>query len=227
MAALEPILTPEDERNYKHKSEADIARMSPEQRIDEVILEESHRTISHEKYRLLLQSYRRKDGLKGWARLIELIDGYNPKRTKDTRFHSAMMIAEDIDERVIRLRSSIEGKRIIEAIERLSTRRRAEGKSDESIDWVLESTKGINGKDRDVRDTLWVKYRIKMFDNELLDFSNYLVGHHPTYLSWSERKLFKDYSRKNEWGNPLQVFIMTRPARYLQSYREFKKQKRT
>lgn len=223
MAALEPIITPEEERNYKHKSEAEIARLTPEQRIDEVILEESHRTISHEKYRLLLQLYRRRDGLKGSSRLIELIDGYNPKRTKDTRFHSAMRIAEDIDERVIRLRSSINGNRVIQAIERLSTRRRAEGKSDESIDWVLQSTKGVNGKDRDVRDTLWVKYRIKMSDSELLDFSNYLVKYHPTYLSWSERKLITDYSRKSE-GHPLRVFIMTRPIRYLHAYRAFKKQ---
>lgn len=223
MAALEPIIIPEDEKKYRHKSETEIVRMTPEQRIDEVIKEEGHRTVNHEKYRLLLQRYRRKDGLKGWTRLIELIDGYNPKRTRDTRFYSAMRIAEDIDERVIRLRSSTEGKRIIEAVERLSGRRRAKGNSDEGIDWVLESTKGINEKDRDVRDTLWVKYRIKMSDSELLDFSNYLVEQNPTYPSWSERKLITDRSRKNEWGHPLRVFIMTKPARYLQSYRAFKK----
>lgn len=226
MAALEPIITPEHEKNYRHKSEAEIARMTPEQRIDEVILEESHRTISHEKYRLLLQRYRRRDGLKGWTRLVELIDGYNPKRTRDTRSHSAMRIAEDIDERLSRLRGSDEGKRVIAAIERLAARMRAAGK-DDTTESMLRFAKGTNFTDDAIRDTLWVKYRFEVSDSELLEFSNYLTRRDPTYPRWSEKVFIKDYSRKNEeapLGTPLQVYIMRKPSRYYQLYRAFKRQ---
>lgn len=224
MAALKPIISPEDP--YTHKSEAEIARMTPAQRIDEEISEGDHSWDIKDNQQLLIRKYRRKDGLKGWSHLIELINGYNPKRPRVTGFYNAMMIADKIDGRDVRLRASSEGKSVIEAIERLSARRRADGKSDESIEMVLESANGVNEADRAIRDTLWVKYRIKMSDSELLEFSNYLVKNDPTYPSWSERKLIMDYSRKNEWGNPLQVFIMTKPTRYYQLHRAFKKQKR-
>lgn len=224
MAALEPTMSSEDERNYKHKSEAEIARMTPEQRIDEMIMEDGERTTNHEDYRLLLQRYLHNDRLKGWTHLIELIDSYVPK-TRDSRYSSALRMTEDIDERVVRLRGTTEGKRIIEAIERLSSRMRAAGKED-ATESMLRFAKGINFTDHAIRETMWVKYRIKMSDRELLEFSNYLVKRDPTYPSWSQRAFIKDYSRKNEWGNPRQVHIITKPAPYYQLYRVFKKNKR-
>lgn len=225
MAALEPIWISEHEKNYKHKTEAEIAWMTPEQRIDETIMEESERTMDHEKYRLLLQRYRRNDGLKGWKHLIELIDSYVPK-TRDSRYSSAMRMAEDIDERGVRLRGTTEGRRIIEAIERLSIRMRSAGKEDQT-DSMLSYAKGVNFTDLAIRETMWVKYRIKMSDSELLEFSNYLIRRDPTYPRWSEQVFIKDYSRKNEeapLGTPLQVYIMRKPSRYYQLYRAFKRQ---
>ena len=224
MEAIEPILIPESRKTYKHKSEAEIARMTPAQRIDEQMNEDDYHMFDHaDKQSDLIQKYRRMDGLKGLPHLIELIDGHNPKRARDTRFFNAMMMADNIDERSIRLRASLQGRSVIESIERLSTSLRAAGKSDSQVEMVLRFTKGVNIADEAVRDTLWVKYRIKISDSELLELSNYLVKLDPTYPSWSKQDFIKDYSRINEAGNPAQVFIMKKPKRYHQAYLTFKK----
>lgn len=223
-AALEPLLTPESEKNYKHKSEAEIARMTPEQRIDEEMLEHDNHFLDHaDKQSELIIRYRRLDGLKGLPYLIQLMDGYQPKRVRDTRFFQALMIADEIDDRVVRLRASPEGREAIKAIERLAVRIKAAGKSDSQVEMTLRFVKGANFADEAIRDTLWVLHRIKMSDDELLQFSNYLVKRDPTYPSWSDSDFIKDDSRKNEAGNPFQVYIMKDPKRFYLAYLDFKK----
>lgn len=221
MESLKPILLPEE--TYQHKSEAEIARMTPSERIDELIKEGSHVLDISDDHSLVIRKYLRADGLRGLPYLIRLIDGYDPKHVRDTRFFDAMMIADDIDGFVLRLRASPEGRRVIEAIELLSARIRAAGKTDSMVEMVLRFTKGVNMADESIRDTLWVKYRIKISDSELLELSNYLVEHDPTYPSWSGRVFIKDDSRINEAGNPAQVFIMEEPKRYFEVYLSFKK----
>lgn len=224
MTALEPILIPDAVKNYKHKTEAEIARMTPAERIDEQINENDHMMDHSDKQGDLIRKYRRLDGLKGHTRLIELMDGYNPERLRDLRYYDALMIATEIDEGIIRLRASDEGRRIIEAVERLAARVRVVRKEDsEQIDETLRSMKEINFADNSVRDTLWMRHRIKLSDAELLEFTNYLVKHHPTYPSWSEREHALDHSEINEAGNPRQVFIMKYPIRYYESYLAFKR----
>ncbi|MEJ7848177.1 MAG: hypothetical protein WKF92_08835 [Pyrinomonadaceae bacterium] len=223
MAALEPILIPESRRTYKHKSEAEIARMTPEQRIEEQISEGEHLSDLSDKQSYLIQKYRRIDGLKGSMHLIQLIETYNPKRLRDSRYSTAVMMASDIDERVIRLRASTKGRNVIEAIERISIRMIAAGKKYSYAEMDIPKLKGINFTDHAVRDTLWVKYRIKISDSELLEFSNYLVKRDPTYPGWSEKDFIKDYSRINEAGNPSQVHIFKNAKRYYHAYLAFKK----
>jgi hypothetical protein len=137
-----------------------------------------------------------------------------------------MRIAEHIDSRSVRLRASPEGRRVIEAIERLAARMRAADKSEEIVEMLLRDIKGVSETDRAIQDTLWVKYRIKMSDSETLELSNYLVKNDPMYPTWSESELIKDYSRINEAGNPLQVFILKKPDPYYQQYLAFKRKGR-
>lgn len=223
MKALEPIFTSEEEKNYKHKTEAEIAAMTPGQRIDEEIKEEDYHASALDGYDDLIQKYRRKDGLKAWAHLVALIDSYDPKRRRDTRSSAAVQMAKRIDQKIVRLRSSSEGRQILAAIERFSAKKRTAGEYDDAERWAIASIKGVNGTDRAISDTLWVKYRIKVSDNELLGLSNYLTERDPTYPSWSETDFIKDHSRKNEAENPSQVYIMKKPARYYQMYRAFKR----
>jgi hypothetical protein len=219
--ALEPVFIPESVKNYKHKSEAEIARMTPEQRIDEQIKEHDHMLDASDKQSDLIQKYRRMDGLKGSEHLANLIESYHPKRLRDSRSELAVMMANGIDEGIVRLRASPEGRSVIEAIERVSARMVAAGKKYSYAETELPRLKGINFTDRAVRDTLWVKYRIEVSDGQLLGFSNYLVQNDPTYPAWSKRDYMKDYSRINEAGNPFQVYVMKSPERFHRAYLKF------
>jgi hypothetical protein len=224
MDALYPILIPESERNYKHKSEAEIAKMTPEQRIDEEILEEeTHCCDVTDKQSEMIRKYRRMDGLAGSAHLIELMDAYELKRSSENRYSYAARIAVDIDEKQVRLRGSSEGRSVIEAMERLSSRLAAAGSKHTYAEDDIPRIKGVNFTDQAIRDTFWVRHRIKLSESDLLAFSNYLVKLDPGYPSWSEQDFIKDFSRINKAGSPAQVYVMRKPERFYREYLAFKK----
>ena len=130
------------------------------------------------------------------------------------------MIAGDIDENSVRLRGSPEGRLIIEAIERVAARMRALGNAEDSehLEDKLRQMKGVNFTDYSVRDTLWMLYQINLSDAELLEFTNYLVQHYPTYPRWSTRYTARDNSNKRDPS-----LIMKQPRRYHQAYLAFKR----
>lgn len=226
MAAFEPIYIPDAQKNYRHKSESEIARMTPDERIDEEIKERDHLTDSADNQHQLIRKYRVLDGVKGSRRIIELMDSYEPRRLRDRSF-DAVILATDIDENSIRLRASAEGRLIIEAIERLAARMPALAREDSHLATTLAYIKGVNFTDEAIRDTLRMRYRINLTDAEILEFSNYLVKHHPTYPRWSTRYMARDNSNKNEAGFPAQVLVMKSPDGYRQAYEEFKRSHRT
>jgi hypothetical protein len=224
MAALEPILIRDEQKNYKHKSEAEIAQMTPDQRLDEQISEsEYHLTDASDKQWSVIRKYTDKDGLSAASHLVQIIDGYNPKNVYHDHSGTAVIIASDIDDRIVRLRASPEGRSVIEAIERLSARMIAAGSKYSNNELDLPKLRGLNFVDHAIADTLRVKYRIKLSDSELLEFTNYLVEKDPTYPSWSERTMIKDSSPPNDAASPAQVFIMKQPERFYQEYLAFKK----
>jgi hypothetical protein len=227
MEALDPILIPDSLKTYKHKSEAEIARMTPAERIDEEISEnEYHIWDATDRQSDLIRKYRYKDGVAGAPHLVQVIDSYTPGRVYSDRSANAVILASDIDDRVVRLRASPEGRSVIEAIERVSARMIADGKRNSYEELDLPKLRGLNFVDHSIGDTLWVKYRIKMSESELLEFSNYLIQLDPTYPSWSERDFITDNSRINKAGNPALVFVMRKPERYYQAYLTFKKRHR-
>jgi len=157
---------------------------------------------------------------------------------KGERFDAVSMLLSELDGRVVRLRGTVEGRQAMDALERAIARIRAawHGKNDqhewpehgrfEGAKMDLESAKGISIEDEAIKDTLWVKYRIKISDKELLAFTNYLIGRDPTYPSWSEIEGdIEDFSRLNKEGYPARVNIMKEPERFYQAYLAFKKKK--
>lgn len=224
MAALEPAYMPASTKTYKHKTEAEIARMTPAQRIDELIMEDDNHYAGDDHQGYLIQKYIRKDGVKGWAHLIELIDTYNPKRLQDVRSSRAVLIASDIDDYSVRLRGSPEGQKIIDAIERVSARRKAEGERYSYPEGDIRRLKGVSMTDDTIRETLLIKYRIEISDSELLEFSNYLVKLDPAYPHWGESIYTKIYPAKDSSLKPFMTYIMTNPNRFHQAYLAFKKQ---
>lgn len=229
---------------YKHKSEAEIARMTPAQRVDEWVNEQVHHRFDlDDDHDDVIRKYILPDGLKSLPRMIEIMDEYDPTRAsgkrghKGERFDAVWMLLGDLDNHVVRLRGSEEGRRAMDALERAINRMRAAGYGQEDQhEWEqhgrfdlalmnLDEAKGVGSADEAIRDTFWVQYKIKMSDQELLELSNFLVEHDPTYPSWSETDFIKDYTRINEARNPLQVYIMRKSERFYEAYLEFKKTK--
>jgi hypothetical protein len=229
---------------YKHKPEAEIARMTPAQRVGEYAGEQAHHKYDFlDQQQRLIGNYIRRDGLKALPRMIEIMDEYDPtrasgkRRSKGERFDAMWMLLGDLDNHVVRLRGSEVGRRAMDALERAIQRMRAAnyGQEDQH-EWEkhgrfnlalmnLEEAKGIGSVDTTIRDTFRLEYKTLLSDEELLAFSNFMVAHYPEYPNWSETNYFRDYTQINEAGNPLWVHTMKKPERFHEAYLEFKKTK--
>jgi hypothetical protein len=229
----------------KHRPETEIINMTPAARVDEWVNEEVHHQydLDDDQERLLMK-YVVRDGTKALPRLTEIIDEYDPARhgqkKKSERFDAAFLMLSYIDRQAVRLRGSEEGRLAMKSLERAIQRMRAAGfprKSEHKWDWVpngrfeqaedyLEEAMGISLTDEAIRETFRLTYKFVLSDAELLEFSNFLVAHHPEYPSWPERELIKDPSRLNKAGFPIQVRVMKNPARFYEAYSEFTKKQR-
>lgn len=97
---------------YKHKTEAELARMTPAQRVDEYADEQAyHKYDVLDKQWMLIHRYIMRDGLAALPRMIEIIDEYDPTRPsgkrghKGERFDAMWMLLDDLDNHVIRVMS--------------------------------------------------------------------------------------------------------------------------
>lgn len=230
---------------YKHKSEAEIAQMTPAQRMDEYAEEQAHHKYDFlDEQGRLIEKYIWRDGLKALPRMIEIMDEYDPTQAsgkrghKGERFDAMWMMLSDLDNHVVRMRGSEEGRRAIDALERATQRMCAAGFGQKDQDeWAqhgrfesavarLERATGINYIDDAIRDTLRLEYKILLSKEELLAFSNFMVAHSPEYPGWSETGRVQDSTRMNGVGKPIRVRIMKKPERFYEAYLEFKKTKR-
>ena len=229
---------------YQHKSEAEIARLTPAQRVDEYAAEQAyHKYDVLDEHGRLIEKYIRRDGLAALPRIIEVMDEYDPTRAagkrgrKGERFDAMWMLLGSFDNHVVRLRGSQEGRRAIDALERAIQRMRAAGYGQqEQHDWErhgrfalavmgLEEARGINLTDRALRDTFRLEYKILLSDEELAAFSNFMAARYPESPGWSETNYFRDYTQLNAAGYPLWVHTMKKPGRFYQAYLEFKNAK--
>jgi hypothetical protein len=230
---------------YKHKSEAEIVRMTPAQRVDEWVNEQVHHRFDlDDDHADIIKKYILRDGLKALPRMIEIMDEYDPTRfpegkgRRGERFDACWLMLGYLDRQAVRLRGSEEGRRAMDALERAINRMRAAGYGQkDQHEWeqhgrfdlallYLEEAKGIGSADEAIRGTFRLKYKIVLSDAESLEFSNFMVANHPDYPSWSEKNFIKDYTQINEAGNPARIHTMKKPERFHQAYLEFKKTKR-
>lgn len=232
-------------QTYKHKSESEIARMTPAQRVDEWVNEQvHHRYDLLDSHGDVLRKYITHDGLKALQRMIEIMDEYDPTRfpegkgRRGERFDACWLMLGYLDDDAVRLRGSAEGRRAIDALERAIQRMRTAGYGQkDQHEWAqhgrfdlvvttLKEAKGINRTDRALRDTFRLDYKTLLSDEELLAFSNFLTANYMDYPGWSGTNHLRDFTRINEAGYPLRVSTMKKPERFYESYLEFKKTKR-
>lgn len=223
------------EKNYKPKSESQIASMSTRQLIDERIITEPGAFSTYEEivnYEDSIEKLVRQAGVEVLPILTEYINKSYQKKSDfgcdKLRIGMVIKIVWDIDRFDFRLRGTEKGKKTIDAFERAIKRAEKLGLTEKEVGYYIESLnqlKGTNLYDVNIQDTFWVLYQIEMPDNELLKFSNFLTDLDSTYPSWSDTDFIKDYSRINESGNPAQVYVLKKPDRYYDAYLDFKKAK--
>lgn len=187
--------------SYRHKSEAEIAAMTPAQRIDELIKEQVYHMPAFDNYSDVIKKYIRKDGVKILPVLTRYLNEYNPEsfsKCKDLSvglFTISSAEADDLDNSVIRLRGTKEGKLTIKALERGIERMRKAGfdkdnhemKSDFNLlSLHLNGLKGINVHDEIIMNTLRARHKVQITESEILMFSNFLTSLDPSYPSWSK-----------------------------------------
>ncbi len=229
-------------QKYKHKSEDEIAALTPAQRVDEYDNEWAHHRYDvMDKQIRLIGKYVLLDGIEALPRIIEIIDEYDPthssNKRKGLRFDAAWMLLGDLDEHVFRVRSTDKGKQAIDAFERSIERMRKAGYGQNKqegwerygrVDYCsinLKELKGVNDQDKDIRSTLRFVYKIKLSDEELSEYSQYMTTHFPDYPSWSEGEMVKDDTDIAPDGRPAMNRILKKPERYYEAYLEFKKLK--
>lgn len=229
---------------YGHKLEAEIAAMTPAQRVEEYANEQAyHKYVVLDEQHGLISKYIRGDGLTALPRMIEIMDEYDPRNVsgrsgkKGERFDAMWMLLGELDDHVVRLRASPAGRQAIDTLERAIKRMRAAGYGQkDQHEWAehgrfdlasmaLQEAKGLNSTDTAIQDTFRVNYKIRLSHRELLAFTNSLVARDASYPSWSETDYIKDYSRVNDAGNPAQVYVLKKPDRFHEAYLQFKKQK--
>ncbi|HZS08933.1 MAG TPA: hypothetical protein VFD58_29115 [Blastocatellia bacterium] len=227
--------------SFPHKSEAQIARMTPKQHVEEFCREHARHVFPfHNTYDETLEEYLRKDGPRAFPQVIREIEAYDPTRRtgaseeKFRRYEGAVFILSHFDCRVFRVRAFGDGRRAIDALKLLSEKLRiahSNSKEDDEYEMkrryelhlsYIEALEGISIADEAIRDTLKLKYDIRLSDDDLLNFINYLISRNPYYPGWSESKMHKENYRddRSKW---LRIFKTPEP--FLQAYLEYKAKK--
>lgn len=225
-----------------HKSEAEIARMTPDQRVEEYCREHArHLYLSHREYAALLTKYLLKDGLKVVPQVIRELDAYDPTKPVSAseerfrRYEGADFILGELEANAFRVRAFEEGRKAIDAVRRSIERMRAAHfDNPKEVEYemhlhyemsvnYLKSLEGLSLSDSRIQETLKYKYNVILSKDELLDFINYLVLQDPYYPVWSERESFREKQPNGENGKWIRLY--KNPEPFYQAYLEYKAKK--
>lgn len=220
-----------------HKSQAELEKMTPEERVQEFQSEFVRHYYVDIDYNMLLTKLIMRDGVKALPPLVRLIDAYDPRdskgkwKEKDLGSYGAQGLLTAIDENTTRLRGTKEGKNAVEAMEHLLARMKAAGFASSDDDrkknryrGTLGAVKGItgtNGYDQAVQDSLRIKYKVHISDEELLRFSNYLISVDPNYPSWSEKERNNAQLLETDAESQRPYLIVKHLERFYSAYTRF------
>ena len=226
---------------FRHKSEAEIIQMTPAQRVIEFC--EDHVRHAHlglgptypNEYSNYLQKALFNDGVKGVPQIIKIFNEFDPTKGRNgydkeyRRLEGVSFLLGDIDNLNFRVRSNLEGRNAIAALERSYDRlekvnQRKNGRENDKmsvhlriISNILVDLKGFNRSDECVKDTLKIKYEIVLSYSEQLEYINYLIAHTPKYPSSSER----EHSKKGK-----RTCVCKEPELFQQAYLAYKATKK-
>ena len=196
------------ESHYRHKSEAELARLTPEQRVDEFCNEYIHHRFFHDEYESLLRKYLQQDRGKSLLRIAQVITEYNPKDTSTKGEENALrydaVVARMItllDSNVFRLRAYEEGRTVIQAMKIKAEQLReyvldrrglkiSQGVVGLELTLLyIQQLEGIGESDKAIRNSLILNHKINLTSEELQAFTDYLCRTVPAYPSQCPRKM--------------------------------------
>lgn len=183
---------------FEHKTETEIAAMSPEEKMDQMVLEQMfHVPFSGDDNYKLLHDHLVQDGLKILPKAIEYANAYDPKASEcrdraNARLLTAAMYLHLVDFVKIRLRGVESGRNAIDALEQAIVRKSKEdienqkGSSSRTnlLTTLLNQIRGGGIIGDEIQQALRDRYNIHLSDNEMLQLSNFLISLDPSYPSW-------------------------------------------
>jgi len=186
------------EKNYRHKTARELAKMTAEQLIDEKEKDRNYHGSMLDEYGMFtLARYTDKIGIEIVPVLIKISYEFKSRpfsKCQESRFFSAFAIAGDVDDQVVRLRTVKDGRTAILAAEAALERMKLAGLADQNtynmypfglslLNWVT----GINQHDEMMREVLKSEYKIQLTEDEFINFVKFLTSTYATYPSWTPR----------------------------------------
>ncbi len=216
------------EKNYRHKTARQLARMTPEQLIDESTKEWNYHVSLMDKYGMFtIHTYTGKIGIAIAPVLTKLAESFGLRpnsRCQQERFFTALAIAADVDNQIVRLRNTMDGKAAISAAVGAIQRMKNAGLANPDTNpynkyefgrTLLTTLNGINEHDELIRNLLVSEFQLHLSDQEFLSFVEYLTSTYPIYPSWT--RVGKNGARD----------LQENKNKYHNAYLEFKKAIRT
>jgi len=212
------------EKNYRHKTDAELKEMSAEQLADESTKEWIYHASLMDKYGMFtINSYTEKIGVAIIPVLTKVAKSFTSRPLSDClqqRFFTVFAIASDVDEQVVRLRSTQGGREAIAAALAAVKAMVDAGLADDSTHpynkahfglYLLEHVRGVNEEDEAIRELLTSDFRVQFSDQEFAEFVEFLTANYPTYPGWTPRVNMARDLRPNK-------------KKYYDAYLKFKKE---
>ncbi|MEZ5345686.1 MAG: hypothetical protein R2681_09050 [Pyrinomonadaceae bacterium] len=208
-------------RNFEHETSDEIHAMSPEEKMDQMLLEylfhQPWERVNDANYDLL-HKLLIEDSIRILPKAIEYVTSYKPTNGSCKEFNEARLIVaaeyvKAVDDREFRVRAITQGKTFLKELEATIELKQKQNHNKNRIrllSMLLEQMKGTNIADGDLQATFKNKYSIEISHEELNMFIEYLISVDPAYPSWS------DVDR----SSPPHTF--KDPEKFYEAYEQFK-----
>lgn len=188
------------EKNYHHKTAAELSRMTPERLIDESEKEWNYHVALMDTYGMFtLGTYTSKIGTAIIPVLVKLAGEFESRPfsiCQQQRFFTALAIASDVDDQVVRLRTRKDGQAAISASADAIRKMKEAGLANNSTnpynkyafgEYMLAKLRWINSHDESMRELLKEEFGVEMSNQEFAGFVSFLTSTYPTYPAWTPR----------------------------------------
>lgn len=207
--------------NFKHKTSEEILALSPDERMDQMLLEHLfHKpwTKSNDANYHLLHKLLIEDSLKILPKASEYVTSYNPKNGfckefNEAKLHLAAQYVNAVDDRKFRVRATKNGEKFLKELEAAIELKRKENHGEDRISLLsslLEQMKGGSIRDEILQSTFKEKHSVDISHEELNMLTEFLISVDPAYPSWSEV------------DSDAPPYTFKNPKKFFDAYKQFK-----